>query len=213
MDGETINGALMEWLNLFWVQLTETPLLQWIGVAFGVAEVFLARANKVSLYPCGIISVLITIYVLWAAGLYAEVFLNFYYLIMSIYGWWFWLHRPGGAAVSISRSGKRDWSVTLVIVILGTPLVYFVLLTATDSTVPLWDAWVTSTAWAGMWLLARRKIENWILLNLSNASAVPLLIHKDLALYALLTLFLFVIAIFGYIDWLRKLKGESSPTK
>ncbi|MEI9957355.1 MAG: nicotinamide mononucleotide transporter family protein [Ferruginibacter sp.] len=71
----------------------------------------------------------------------------------------------------------------------------------TTSNVPYWDAWVSATAWAGMWLLSKRKIENWILLNISNLFAIPLLIYKQLPLFAILTLVLFVVAIFGYYSW------------
>ena len=76
----------------------------------------------------------------------------------------------------------------------------------------MWDAWITATAWAGMWLLARRKIENWILLNISNAFAIPLLAYKGLHLYSLLTVYLFIVAIFGYFEW-RKLIHRSKSTK
>jgi nicotinamide mononucleotide transporter len=69
--------------------------------------------------------------------------------------------------------------------------------------VPAWDAFISSTAWAGMWLLARRKIENWIFLNISNLFAIPLLIHKKLPMFALLTSILFIVAIFGFLEWKR----------
>jgi len=85
---------------------------------------------------------------------------------------------------------------------------YIVLRYFTDSTVPAFDSWVSATAWAGMWLLAKRKIENWLLLNISNAFAIPLLLYKGLPLYAALTLFLFIIAVLGYIDWNRIIKRK-----
>jgi nicotinamide mononucleotide transporter len=78
----------------------------------------------------------------------------------------------------------------------------------TPSTVPVADAFVSATAWAGMWLLARRKVENWVLLNISNAVAVPLLFHKQLPLYAGLTVFLFIIAVQGYFQW-RKIARQN----
>src|SRR5690606_27405144 len=118
-------------------------------------------------------------------------------------GWLYWTRRPDAKPVPAAYSGKREWLITLLIVGLGFPLLYYTLAYLTDSTVPMWDAWVSATAWAGMWLLAKRKIENWILLNISNAFAIPLLIHKDLHLFALLTLFLFVVAVFGYFQWRR----------
>jgi len=198
-----------EWVQAFVVQLQAVPLLEWIGVAFGVAEVLLARANKIALYPCGIIAVVISTYIFFNAGLYAESALNLYYFIMSMYGWWFWKRRKNHAAPAISRSTKQDWIITVAIVVTAFVLLYTVLVNFTDSTVPVADAWVSATAWAGMWLLAKRKIENWMLLNISNAFAVPLLLYKQLPLYAGLTLFLFIIAVLGYIDWNKKIKQQT----
>lgn len=197
-----------EWAQAFVVQLKAVSLLEWVGVSFGVAEVLLARANKIALYPCGIIAVVISTYIFFNAGLYAESALNLYYFIMSIYGWWFWVNRKNHTAPAISRSTKRDWAITIVIVVTAFVLLYTVLVNFTDSTVPVADAWVSATAWAGMWLLAKRKIENWILLNISNALAIPLLLYKQLPLYAALTLFLFIIAVLGYIDWNKKIKQQ-----
>ena len=191
------------WFHELAGQLKQTPLLHWIGVICGVIQVLLAKANKVLLYPFGIASILITVYVLYEAGLYAEILLNGYYLVMSIYGWVHWVARQDQPQVVAAYSKRTDWYITLLIVAIGFPVLYFALIHFTDSTVPAWDAWVIATAWAGMWLLAQRKIENWIWLNISNAFAIPLLAYKGLHLYALLTLFLFVVAIFGYIDWKR----------
>src|SRR5690606_34217972 len=134
--------------------------------------------------------------------------LQFYYLFMSIYGWWYWERDKHAKQLSITKASKSEWTIVLGIVFLGFLLFYFLLRGITDSDVPLWDAWVTSTAWAGMWLLAKRKIENWILLNISNLFAIPLLIHKDLYLFAALTTFLFVVAIFGYLKWRHIMKIE-----
>jgi len=201
---------LPDWPKIFTQQLIETPLLQWVGVSFGVLEVLFAKANKVLLYPCGIISIGITLYVLFGAGLYAEILLNVYYLVMSIYGWYYWLRKGDSSLVPITGCKTKDWIISLFIILGGLPLLYGTLVLFTDSTVPLWDAWVSITAWVGMWMLARRKIENWILLNISNAFAIPLLIHKGLILYALLTLFLFIIAIFGYMEWKQKMKRNFS---
>ena len=148
--------------------------------------------------------------VLFSAGLYAEIALQIYYLVMSIYGWWFWMSNKTAKEQPISNTTMAEWKVVLTIVFAGFFLFYFLLRSITDSDVPVWDAWVTSTAWAGMWLLAKRKIENWILLNISNLFAIPLLIHKDLYLFAALTTFLFVIAIFGFLKWKKIMKSQSS---
>lgn len=201
--------SIHEWVQTFLLQLKAVPLLEWIGVGFGVAEVLLARANKIALYPCGIIAVVISTYIFFNAGLYAESALNLYYFIMSVYGWWLWVKRKNHTAPAISRSTRRDWIITVSIFVIAFVLLYTVLINFTDSTVSVADAWVSATAWAGMWLLAKRKIENWILLNISNAFAIPLLLYKELPLYAALTLFLFIIAVLGYIDWNKQLKQET----
>ncbi len=201
-------AVLVNWLNELGAQLTQTPILHWVGVSCGVVQVLLAKANRVLLYPFGIASILITVYVLYEAGLYAEILLNVYYLVMSIYGWAYWVTRKGETPVKATYSARKDWRITLLIVAVGFPVLYYALVHFTDSTVPVWDAWVSATAWAGMWLLAKRKIENWILLNISNAFAIPLLAYKGLHLYAILTLFLFIVAIFGYVEWKRIIRRE-----
>ncbi len=197
---------MQQWVQTFWEQLKAVPALEWAGVSFGVAEVLLARANKIWLYPCGIISVLISTYIFFHSGLYAESVLNLYYFVMSVYGWWWWINRKSHAAPEITRADKKDWLTTIVIVVGAFIILYLILKHFTDSTVPVFDSWISATAWAGMWLLAKRKIENWLLLNISNAFAIPLLLYKGLPLYAALTLFLFIIAVLGYIDWNRIIK-------
>ena len=85
--------SIQEWANLIWQNIRATSTIEWIAVLLGVAEVLLAKANKIWLYPAGIGSVLLTGYVLFHSKLYAECLLNGYYLVMSIYGWWFWVKR------------------------------------------------------------------------------------------------------------------------
>jgi nicotinamide mononucleotide transporter len=200
--------SLHEWSDLFLQQLNETDLLQWLAVILGVAEVLLAKSNKIGLYPVGIAGTLLTIYILILAGLYAESLLNGYYVVMSIYGWWYWVKKKNQPSVKITYCGRGDL-IRVIWIVAGGFIVLFILLKSfTNSSVPVWDAWVSATAWAGMWLLAKRKIENWILLNLSNLFAIPLLVYKKLPLFAALTLFLFVVAIFGYFEWRKIIHHE-----
>jgi nicotinamide mononucleotide transporter len=201
-------------IAIFISQARATPPLEWIAIFFAVAEVLLARSNKVLLYPAGIISTVIYTYLFIGIGLYADAILNTYYFVMSIYGWYLWVKRRGnGTHLPISANSRKDWLITAAIVVLGWGLLY-VLLTKIFplvfghyyhiSDVAVWDAFISAAAWSGMWLLAKRKIENWLLLNLSNAVAIPVLIYKDMPFTAALTLFLFIVAIFGYFEW-RKL--------
>jgi nicotinamide mononucleotide transporter len=196
----------IEYLKLFLDQLRHTTFLEYVGVGFGVLQVLMAKSNRVWLYPFGIISVSITLILLWQVGLYAEILLNLYYLIMSIYGWYLWTNTTQKPAIQMSKSTRSDWQKSIAIIAISFPLLSYVLIRFTDSNVPYMDAWVTATAWAGMWLLSKRKLENWLFLNLSNLIAIPLLAYKGLVLYALLTLFLFIVAIFGYFHWKKEIE-------
>jgi len=199
--------------QLFWKEIIQTHWLQWLAVGLGIAEVLFAKANKIWLYPTGIVSVLLSAFILFEAGLYAECLLNGYYLGMSMYGWWYWIKKKDQPAIKITRCSSKDWTTVAIITIAGFALLSFLLKNFTPSNVPYMDAWISATAWAGMWLLAKRKIENWILLNVSNAFAVPLLIYKQLPLYALLTIFLFIVAIQGYIKWYKILNEEEQQPR
>ena len=185
-------------------------ILQWVAVIFGVAEVLLAWKNNILLYPAGIISTVLTIYIFAQSKLYAESVLNGYYFVMSIYGWRHWHKRRNEPPLPIARTSRQEWLISAAIVGGGFVLQYIMLKRFTDSPVPAWDAWVSATAWAGTWLLARRKIENWVLLNVSNLFAIPLLFYKHLPLYAVLTIILFVVACIGYFDWTKRYKALES---
>lgn len=194
------------------VQLMQTTTTEVVAVLFAIASVVLANRNHVLLYPTGIISTALFIYIMQDVGLYAEAFLNGYYLIMSIYGWVRWMrNKEGSNAAAISYCDDRDWIATGAIVILGFALLYLVLCNYTDSTVPMADAFVAAFAWAGMWLLAKHKIENWILLNISNFIAIPLLLYKGLPLTAILTVILFTVALFGYWRWRKLYYQQQEP--
>jgi len=191
-------------INLFIEQIKETTWVQWLAVALGVAEVLLARVNNIWLYPAGILGTALSILLLMEAQLFAESLLNVYYIVMSVYGWIYWVKKRDQPPVKVTWSTQTEWIISLSISLGGWAVLYFLLRYFTPSNVPLWDAFVSSTAWAGMWLLARRKIENWIFLNISNLFAVPLLFYKKLPMFAVLTIFLFIVACFGYFDWKRK---------
>ncbi|MGA9650341.1 nicotinamide riboside transporter PnuC [Pedobacter sp.] len=196
-----------EWFGLFREQILHTSVIEWLAVGFGVSEVLLAKKNNIWLYPTGIVSILLSMFLLLNVKLYAEMLLSIYYLVMSVYGWIIWKKRKLDGENQVSWSTNRELTIAVLISVIGFFVFYFALRNHTDSDVPLLDAFVASTAWAGMWLLAKRKIENWIFLNISNLVAIPLLFHKKLPLMACLTTFLFVVAIFGFIDW-KKIIGK-----
>ncbi|MNU13525.1 Nicotinamide riboside transporter PnuC [compost metagenome] len=189
--------------------LQQITLPEWFGVFFSVFQVLLARKNNSNNYLFGVAGILLTLYVMIQSKLYAEFTLNLYYLVMSIYGWLYWKFGKRKSETPISETTNNEKLITAGIVIGTLSIFYFFLTNFTDSDVPILDSLVSAFAWAGMWLMARRKIENWILLNISNIIAIPLLIHKGLYLYAVLTAFLFIVAISGYLEWRKIIKTKS----
>lgn len=188
--------------------LQQTTWTEWLGVFFSMIQVVLASRNNSNNYLFGIAGISLTLYVMITAKLYAEFTLNLYYLAMSIYGWLYWKYGKQQEEAKISRANTTDKWIVLGIVSATFGLFWFFLTQYTDSDVPIWDSLVSAFAWAGMWLMAKRKVENWILLNISNLISIPLMVHKNLYLYAGLTVFLFVVAVLGYIKWNRILKEE-----
>lgn len=190
--------------------LSKTTLIEWLGVSLSIIQVLLAQRNHIHNYLFGIGGIILALYVKFNARLYAEFALDIYYLIMSIYGWVFWKYGKQKTPAPISFTTTSEKYKATGIVLVAFSIFYTFLTQFTNSDVPFLDSLVTAFAWAGMWLMAKRKIENWILLNMSNLIAIPLLIHKDLYLYAALTAFLFVVAIFGYINWYKIIKQTSN---
>lgn len=189
--------------------LQQTSWPEWLGVLFSMAQVLLARKNNSNNYLFGIAGISLTLYVMMISKLYGEFTLNLYYLVMSAYGWLYWKFGKQDSETKISYTTYREKWITIGIVVGTFSLFWYFLTHHTDSDVPIWDSLVSSFAWAGMWLLARRKIENWILLNISNFISIPLMIHKDLYLYAGLMIFFFIVAISGYIEWRKIFKSQS----
>lgn len=211
-DALTLYFRSMNWATISdyiaqeWHAISRLELL---AVTFGVTEVLLSYRNNILLYPAGIISCCLSIWLMSHAGLYAESILSMYYLVMSFYGWYKWVQRNKKSEhLPITSCTSKDWRIVAGICVVAFVALFFTLKTFTDSTVPIMDAFVSATAWAGMWLLARRKVENWILLNISNIVAIPLLFYKHLPLVALLTTFLFIVAVLGYFRWKKIMQAE-----
>lgn len=192
----------------FFLQLT---WLQSIGTLFGIVQVLLARQNNIHTYLFGIASILISLWVLYQSALYADILLHLYYLVMSIYGWFYWKFGRQKAEAPITRSSNNEHLKALGIVLGCFVLMSYWLSYHTDSDVPIWDAVISAFAWAGMWLMAKRKLENWVYLNVSNIISIPLLIYKDLYIYAGMSVFLFAMGTSGYLKWRKLMNQENEP--
>ena len=183
--------------------IQQTTWIEWLGVILSIFQVVLSRQNNPVNYLFGVVSIILTLIVMFNAKLYAEFTLNLYYLVMSIYGWLYWKYGKAKHEAPISYTDNIDKLKTAGIVVFSFGIFYFALTHFTNSDVPIWDASVSAFAWAGMWLMAKRKIENWILLNVSNLISIPLMVHKSLYLYAILSVILFSVAVSGYFNWRR----------
>lgn len=188
--------------------LVNLPWLEIIGTLFGLTQVLLARKNIVHNYLFGIVAILIGTWVYYQSKLYGDILLNVYYFIMSVYGWTYWKYGKNHKESKITYTTKKEFITACGIVIVAFSSIGYWLYFHTNTDVPLWDALLSAFAWAGMWLMAKRKIENWIFLNISNFIAIPLLFYKGLYVYMGLTVFLFIVAISGYIKWRNIIENE-----
>lgn len=176
-------------------------ILEILGAGFGVIQVLLSRKNNVNNYLFGIAGILIGMWIYYHSRLYADILLNLYYLVMSVYGWFYWKYGEEHRQSPISFSDRSDYTKAIGIALACFTIMAYWLHNHTDSDVPYWDSVVAAFAWAGMWLMAKRKIENWLFLCASNIVAIPLFIYKDLYVYAGLTAFLLIMGISGFFNW------------
>jgi nicotinamide mononucleotide transporter len=203
----------VQFINQLLTQLQQTSLLEWLAFVFGILQVVLAIKNNTLNFYAGIISVCIYTVVFYNMGLFAESLLNVYYFIISIQGIYLWKLNNQQTALAISYTNKSEKIKTLFIIVLSFVVLYFLLKTYTSSNVPLLDAFVTSTAFSGTWLLTKRKIENWILLSISNSVAIPLQFYKHMELTSILTSIFLVLGIIGYFNWKKEVKkGRNNIT-
>ncbi|UJP66107.1 nicotinamide riboside transporter PnuC [Mongoliitalea daihaiensis] len=187
--------------------LAEMTWLEAVAVFFGIASVFYSIKKNILVFPTGMISTIIYVYICLKYKLYADMGINAYYFGMSIYGWYLW-SRP--------NDGKEDLPVTWLstkgiiqsvgLFLISYGVLYTVLSNFTDSDVPYWDSFTTSSAFVGMWLMAKKKVENWIAWIITDIVSVPLYFYKGLMLTSFQFLFFTVLATIGLIEWMKTVK-------
>lgn len=186
--------------------------LEVIGVFFGLLSVYFSKQENILVYPTGIISTGIFVYILFHAGLFGDMSINAYYFGMSIYGWYYWLHpNDDGTILPITQASKRENLVGIGILLVAFAVVYYVLLNFTSSTVPLIDSITTAIFFVGMWFMARKNIENWIYWIIGDLISVPLYLYKGLGLTSFQYVVFTGLAIAGYVSW-RKKMSENTTT-
>lgn len=204
---------MQEFLNGVIAGVKATSLLEWIAVFFGITSVVFSMLRRVWVYPTGIISVVIYIYIAFIYKIYADAGVNLYYFIMSVYGWYFWASgKQENSQVIISANSRSENLLSLLILVASFTIISQVLLRFTDSDVPYWDATTTSFAITGMWLMARKKIENWIAWIITDFISVPLYFHKGLYLTSFQFFVFTILATVGYFAWRETLKQQKLMT-
>jgi len=182
--------------------------LELIAVGFGIISVWFAKKNNILVYPTGLVSTLIFVYILMEFQLYGDLIINFYYSIMSVLGWYLWSRIKNGAdEFPISVMNKKDFIISVMIFIVTLLFVVFVYLffdKFTDWTAYV-DAFTTGLFFVGMWLMAKRKVENWILWIIADIISVPLYFHKGLTFSSLQFSIFTILAILGYLEWKKRL--------
>jgi nicotinamide mononucleotide transporter len=195
-----------EILSQLYANILDSSLLEVFAVVFGILSVWFARKENIWVYPTGIINVLIYVYLCLVAGLYADMAINAFYFVMSVYGWYNWSRRDESLNhVPISSLNAKQWFFYILLMAAAFGLIYYVLKYYTNSTVPVFDSFTTALFIAGMWLMAIKKLENWILWILGDLLVIPMFAMKGLAFTSLQYLVFLVLAVMGYIEWRKRL--------
>ncbi len=191
-----------DWFFILTDQLTTTSYTSWVIVLLGACQALLARSKHIWLYPFGIVGTSLALFSLLGTTRYADMVFCMYFLAMYIYGWSSWSagDRKGSSLVSYAQG--EDWRIASVITGLAFIGLYM-LLALTDSVFPIWQAAIGATLCASLWFLNKRKIEHWVLLNISQALAIPLLFHGGQYLYGIFAFLLYAFAFSGFFTWRR----------
>ena len=186
--------------------------LEITAVVFGFLSVWYAKKNHIWVFPTGLISTSIFVYLLWKWVLLGDMMINAYYFVMSVYGWYVWTRKTNDQATPISQTNAKEKRTSVIIFIITLVFVYVVYQSAGKWTT--WTAYVdtftTAIFFVGMWLMARRKIENWIFWIVGDIISVPLYFYKGLTFTSLQYLIFTIIAIYGFLAWKHVLTNSKA---
>ncbi len=201
----------LSFFQLFLENLAATTWLELVAVLFGILSVWFARQANLLVYPTGIVSTVIYIYICYSIQLYADMGINMFYTTMSIYGWYLWTRRDDRQRVRPIRwNTKREQALGIALV----PLLYLVIYLLIyvfkqddtayiQSAIPYIDSFTTSIFLIGMWYMARKKIEHWIYWIIGNTISIPLYFVKGLVFTSFQFSVFLVLAIMGLIRWVN----------
>jgi nicotinamide mononucleotide transporter len=208
--------SMEEFFTEFLSGLKTTSGLEYIAVFTGIASVWFSRAENILVYPVGLVNTIIYVYLSFDRHLIGEAGVNFYYTVMSIYGWLLWARRDHALRplVRITYSSNRQWKGQLLY-FAGFYVTIFLLLTYLKRTfypgaIPWGDAFASATAFTGMWLMARKKVESWYWWIATNIASIPLYFVKGLVFTSVYYFVLLIFAFWGLNEWRRKARTETA---
>ena len=182
--------------------------IEFAGTIFGIIYIFASVKQNLITWPAGIITSILYSYVFLITKIYAGTGLQLYYVIVSCYGWWSWKHgeknESGTQLLQISRTGKALWRNLFILNVFLTIVMYYILDSYTDSPVPFGDAFTTSMSVIATWMMARKKLEHWLIWIFSDLVSISLYLYQELYSTIILFLIYIIMAIIGYYEWHRE---------
>ena len=180
--------------------------LEFIAVFLGILSVIFAKMNKIAVYPTGMISTGIFVYLLFHFKLLGDMIINAYFFFMSIYGWFYWSYKREGQIINkVSYSSNKDYVIVALIFLISLILISIIykLFNVFTSWSAYIDTLTTGIFFVAMWLMARRKIESWIFWIIGDLISIPLYLYKGLAITTIQYFIFTIIAVMGYKSWVK----------
>lgn len=202
--------SLSEIIQQFIEGMRHTSLLEYIAVLAGIASVWFSRIENIWVYPTGLVNTLIYIYLSIQYHLIGEASVNLYYSIMSVYGWILWTRKDAQQqhVLQIRFSSVKEWLQQLTFFAAFYILIFSALTWLkrdfAPEAIPWGDAFASATAYTGMWLMARKKVESWYWWIATNIASIPLYFVKNLVFTSLYYFILLILAIGGLIEWKKR---------
>ncbi len=176
---------------------------EFMAFCFGIISVYFAKKENIWVYPTGLVATLITVYLLYQAAYFADMTINVYFSIMSIYGWYRWIPNAQLPVLKISRTTIREKFIGFGLFVLTMIITYLVyVFFEYKLEIPNYiDIFTSGIFFTAMWYMALKKIENWTLWIIGDCIAVPLYAYRGLGMLSLQYFIFSIMAIVAYLSW------------
>ncbi len=183
--------------------------LELIAFLTGITGIWLTMRQNVWCFPVGLINVSLSMVIFYEQHLYADAIQQIMYITLLIYGWYNWKRKGTmNVRLGVSRLSLKEIAGYCLLILLSTLLLGGLLITLTAAIFPWADSLATSTAFVAQYLVARKKLENWLLWMGVNLVYIAIYYHKDLHLYVILFSVYLILSFFGLYKWNKELKSQ-----